>query len=136
MNHCIENTDDQVANGEVGRDLRGDSDGAESETKLDAVKVVEQRPDVEPEEFPAPVGRLLGLMITSSGAGRATVEFEASGRYANPMGTLHGGGPFDLAESPVGVSYLNTLARGGTFPSIQFKTHILRPVWTGQAPRY
>jgi len=129
MNNCIENNDDQFANGQVGRDLRGDSDGAESETQLDAVKVVEQRPDVAPEEFPAPVGRLLGLMITSSGSGRATVEFEASGRYANPMGTLHGGVLCDLADAAMGVAYLSTLARGETFTSIELKINFLRPVW-------
>src|SRR5258708_6899617 len=132
MNNCIENNDDQFANGQVGRDLRGDSDGAESETQLDAVKVVEQRPDVAPEEFPAPVGRLLGLMITSSGAGRATVEFEASGRYANPMGTLHGGVLCDLADAAMGVAYLSTLPRGETFTPIELKINFLRPVWKGK----
>ncbi len=82
MRNFIENNDDQFANGQVGRNLRGNSDAAESETQLDAVNVVEQYPNAAPEEFSAPIGKLLGLMITSSGAGRATVEFEASGRYA------------------------------------------------------
>ena len=132
MNNYTENNDDQFAIGQVGRDLRGDSDGAESETQLDAVKVVEQRPDVAPEEFPAPIGRLLGLMITSSGAGRATVEFEASGRYANPIGTLHGGVLCDLADAAMGVAYLSTLARGETFCGIELKINFLRPVWNGK----
>ena len=52
----------------------------------DSAKVFEQCVDVAPEEFPAPIGKLLGLTIISSGIGRATVEFEATGRYANPMG--------------------------------------------------
>ncbi len=42
-------------------------------------------------ELPAPIGQLLGLTLTGQGPGRATVEFAASERYANPMGTLHGG---------------------------------------------
>ena len=29
-----------------------------------------------------------GSEVTNKGAGRATIEFEASERYANPMGTL------------------------------------------------
>jgi len=129
MNNLIENNDDQFANGQVSCELRGNSDATESETQLDAVNVIEQRPDVASEEFPAPIGKLLGLMITSSGAGRATVEFEASGRYANPMGTLHGGVLCDLADAAMGVAYLSTLAEGETATTIELKIDFLRPVW-------
>jgi uncharacterized protein (TIGR00369 family) len=132
MNNFIENNDDQFANGQVGCDLRGNSDPKELETQLDAVDVIEQSPDVAPEEFPAPIGKLLGLMITSSGAGRATVEFEASGRYANPMGTLHGGVLCDLADAAMGVAYLSTLAEGETATTIELKINFLRPVWNAK----
>ena len=104
MNNFIENSKGQFADGQVTCDLRGNSDAAKSQTLLDAVNILEQRPDVAPEEFPAPIGKLLGLTITSSGGGRATVEFEASGRYANPMGTLHGGVLCDLADAAMGVA--------------------------------
>jgi acyl-coenzyme A thioesterase PaaI-like protein len=117
MNNIIENNDDhQFANGQVSCDLRVNSDATESETQLDANNAIEQRPDVAPEEFPAPIGKLLGLIITSCGTGRATVEFEASGRYANPMGTLHGGVLCDLADFAMGVAYRSTLAEGETSP--------------------
>ena len=128
MNNFIENNDDQFANGQASCDLRGNSDGAESETQLDAVNVIEQYPNAAPEEFPAPIGKLLGLMVTSSGAGRATVEFEASVRYANPMGTLHGGVLCDLADAAMGVAYLSTLAEGETATTIELKINFLRPV--------
>jgi uncharacterized protein (TIGR00369 family) len=129
MNNFIENNDDQFANGQVSCDLRGDSDLAESETQLDAVNVIEQYPNAAPEEFPAPIGKLLGLKIISSGAGRATVEFEASSRYANPMGTLHGGVLCDLADAAMGVAYRSTLAETETFTTIELKINFLRPVW-------
>ena len=132
MNNFIENNDDQFANGQVGRDLRGNSDAAESETQLDPVNVVEQYPNAAPEEFPAPIGKLLGLTITSRGAGRATVEFKASGRYANPMGTLHGGVLCDLADAAMGVAYLSTLAEGETATTIELKINFLRPVWNAK----
>ena len=132
MNNFIENNDDHVANGQVSRDLRGNSDAAESETQLDPVNVIEQYPNAAPEEFPAPIGKLLGLMITSSGAGRATVEFEASGRYANPMGTLHGGVLCDLADAAMGVAYLSSLAEGVTATTIELKINFLRPVWNAK----
>jgi uncharacterized protein (TIGR00369 family) len=98
------------------------------ETQLDGVNVIEQRPDVAPEEFRAPIGRLLGLMITSSGTGRAVVEFEANGRHANPMGTLHGGVLCDLADAAMGVAYRSTLAEGETFTTIELKINFLLPV--------
>jgi len=132
MNNFIENNEDQFANGQVSCDLRGNSDTVVSETQIDPVNVVEQYPNVAPEEFPAPIGKLLGLTITSSGAGRATVEFEASSRYANPMGTLHGGVLCDLADAAMGVAYRSTLAEGETFTTIELKINFLRPVWNGK----
>jgi uncharacterized protein (TIGR00369 family) len=77
--------------------------------------------------FP-PIGKLLGLVIASSGAGRATVELEASGWYANPTGTLHGGGLCDLADAAMGVAYRSTLAEGETFATIELKINFVRPV--------
>jgi uncharacterized protein (TIGR00369 family) len=132
MNNSIENHDNQFANGQISCDLRGNSDAVESETQLDAVNAVEQSPDVASEEFPAPIGKLLGLVITSKGAGRATVEFEASARYANPMGTLHGGVLCDLADAAMGVAYLSTLAEGETATTIELKINFLRPVWNAK----
>jgi uncharacterized protein (TIGR00369 family) len=96
----------------------------------DSVKVFEQC--VAPEEFPAPIGKLLGLTIIRSGIGRATVEFEATGRFANPMGTLHGGVLCDVADAPMGVAYQNTLAEGETFTTIELKINFIRPVWNGK----
>jgi uncharacterized protein (TIGR00369 family) len=132
MNNFIENNDNQFANGQVSRDLQGNSDAAESETQLDAAKDTEHLPNAAPEEFPAPIGKLLGLTITSSGAGRATVEFEASGRYANPAGTLHGGVLCDLADAAMGLAYLSTLAEGETLTTIELKINFLRPVWNAK----
>jgi uncharacterized protein (TIGR00369 family) len=112
--------------------LRANSDATEPESQLDAVNVIEELPDVAPEEFPAPIGKLLGLTITSRGAGRATVEFEANGRHANPMGTLHGGVLCDLADAAMGVAYLSTLAEGETATTIELKINFLRPVWNAK----
>jgi acyl-coenzyme A thioesterase PaaI-like protein len=56
-------------------------------------------------EFPAPIGNLLGLVLTTNEPGRATIEFEATERYANPMGTLHGGVLCDIADAAMGAAY-------------------------------
>jgi uncharacterized protein (TIGR00369 family) len=132
MNNSIENDHDQFANGQFSCDLRGNSDAAESKTQLDPVNLVEQSTNAAPEEFPAPIGKLLGLTITSSGAGRATVEFEANARYANPAGSLHGGVFCDLADAAMGLAYLSTLAEGETLATIELKINFLRPVWNAK----
>ncbi len=81
------------------------------------------------EEFPAPIGKLLGLTIISRDNGKAVVEFEATERYANPMGTLHGGVLCDLADAAMGAAYLSTLADGESLTTIELKINFLRPVW-------
>jgi uncharacterized protein (TIGR00369 family) len=81
------------------------------------------------EEFPGGIGQLLGLTIIHSGAGRATIEFEAGERHTNPMGTLHGGVLCDIADAAMGVAYKSTLAEGETFTTLELKINFLRPVW-------
>ncbi len=88
MNSIIQHCDqDQFANGQSSRDLRVNSDLTEPETQLD-VSATEQCPGPKPEEFPAPIGKLLGLKLLQAESGMAVVEFVADERHANPMGTL------------------------------------------------
>ena len=54
MNNIIkDNDEDQFANGQISRDLRASWSGTEPQTRLDAVNVIEQCPDVAREEFAA-----------------------------------------------------------------------------------
>jgi uncharacterized protein (TIGR00369 family) len=84
------------------------------------------------EEFPGQIGKLLGLTLIRTGAGQATIEFEASERHANPMGTLHGGVLCDIADAAMGAAYLSTLGDGETFTTLELKINFLRPVWTAK----
>lgn len=93
------------------------------------VGIIERHPQVTPEEFPAPIGKLLGLTLIAEGRGRATIEFEAGARYANPMGTLHGGVLCDIADAAMGGAYRTTLEQGETFTTVELKINFLRPVW-------
>lgn len=80
-------------------------------------------------EFPAPIGRLLELKLSTPADGRATVEFEATERHANPMGTLHGGVLCDIADAAMGAAYRSTLSDGETLTTLELKINFLRPVW-------
>ncbi len=80
------------------------------------------------QEFPAPIGKLLGLTLIQPEIGRAVVEFDADERYANPMGTLHGGVLCDIADAAMGAAYRSTLTDGESFTTLELKINFLRPV--------
>jgi uncharacterized protein (TIGR00369 family) len=93
------------------------------------LKGIEQEAVTPAQDFPAPIGELLGLKLTAAEAGHASVEFDADERYANPMGTLHGGVLCDIADAAMGAAYRGKLAEGETFTTLELKINFLRPVW-------
>jgi acyl-coenzyme A thioesterase PaaI-like protein len=48
---------------------------------------------------PPPIATLIGFAPTRVEPGRAVLEFEATERHPNPMGTLHGGILCDVADA-------------------------------------
>ena len=92
----------------------------------DSMNVVK---DGAPEEFPAPIGKLLGLKLLQAQTGMAVVEFIADERHANPAGTLHGGVLCDLADAAMGFAYYTTLAADESLTTLELKINFLRPVW-------
>src|SRR5438034_8962985 len=77
---------------------------------------------------PPPIGRLLGFVLKSIEPGHAIFEMEADERHHNPMGTLHGGIYWDIADAAMGFAYASTLAEGETFTTIELKINFLRAV--------
>src|SRR5438128_12414377 len=84
------------------------------------------------EIAPPPVAALIGFTLASVEPGCAVVEFEATPRHANPMGTLHGGVLCDLADAAMGMAYASSLDEGETFTTLELKINFLKPVWTGR----
>jgi uncharacterized protein (TIGR00369 family) len=97
--------------------------------KEEPSKAIENSRNETQEEFPAPIGELLGLKLSNATGGHATIEFQASKRFANPMGTLHGGVLCDIADAAMGAAYRGTLADGESFTTLELKINFLRPVW-------
>jgi len=81
---------------------------------------------------PPPVATLIGFTLASIEPGRAVVEFEATERQANPMGTLHGGVLCDVADAAMGMAWASTLDAGETFTTLELKINFLKPFWTGK----
>jgi uncharacterized protein (TIGR00369 family) len=79
-----------------------------------------------------PVANLIGFRLVAVGGGRATVEFEANERHANPMGTLHGGILCDIADAAMGMAYASNLGDGETFTTLELKINFLKPVWNAK----
>ena len=80
------------------------------------------------EIAPPPVAALIGFTLASVEPGCAVVEFEATPRHANPMGTLHGGVLCDIADVAMGSAYAATLDEGESFTTLELKINFLRPV--------
>jgi uncharacterized protein (TIGR00369 family) len=75
-----------------------------------------------------PVAQLIGFEITSAQSGEVIVQFEATERHANPMGTLHGGVLCDIADAAMGLAYASTLEEGESFTTLELKINYLKPV--------
>ncbi len=81
---------------------------------------------------PPPIATLIGFSLTSIKPGEAEIEFEATERHANPMGTLHGGVFCDIADAAMAMAYASTLEDGESFTTLELKLNFLRPVRTGK----
>src|SRR5258708_1440616 len=81
-------------------------------------------------EAPAPpIARLLGFEVTAVASGRVVVELAADERFANPMGTLHGGVLCDIADAAMGLAYASRLQDGESFTTLELKINFLKPIW-------
>ena len=95
--------------------------------------MLEQIQKVLRGELPAPpVAHLIGFTVREVDAGRAVIDFEADGRHANPMGTVHGGILCDVADAAMGIAYASTLGEGESFTTLELKINFLKPVWSGK----
>jgi uncharacterized protein (TIGR00369 family) len=78
---------------------------------------------------PAPIGQLIGFRLVSAKDGEAVVELDADKRFANPMGTLHGGVLCDIADAAMGIAYASLLDDDESFTTLELKINFLKPIW-------
>lgn len=81
---------------------------------------------------PPPIAQLLGFKITDYCDGCTTIEMEVTGKYWNPMKTLHGGVYCDLADAAMGFSFLTTLNEDELFTTVDLRINYLKPVTAGK----
>ena len=96
-------------------------------------KLIERIRAVQRGEAPMPpVAALLQIRIAEVAEGRVTMQMSVDGRYANPIGTLHGGIICDLADAAMGTAFATTCEEGDSYVTVELKCNFLRPVWTAQ----
>lgn len=78
---------------------------------------------------PPPIAQLIGFKLVGAKHGEALLDFEASSKHANPMGTLHGGVLCDVADAAMGIAFASTLQDDESFTTLELKINFLRPVW-------
>lgn len=79
---------------------------------------------------PPPIATLIGFRLVSVEPGQAVIAFQADGRHANPMGTIHGGVLCDIADAAMGMAYASTLVERESFTTVELKINFLKPVWS------
>ncbi len=76
-----------------------------------------------------PIAKLLQMTITQVEEGRVTMQMPVDGRYANPIGTLHGGIICDVGDAAMGTAFATTCDEGESYVTVELKCNYLRPVW-------
>jgi uncharacterized protein (TIGR00369 family) len=80
-------------------------------------------------EVTVPIQQLIGFSVVAAEVGRVTIELAADERFANPMGSLHGGVLCDIADAAMGLAYASRLEEGESFTTLELKMNFLKPVW-------
>ena len=76
-----------------------------------------------------PIAKLMDMRITQVEEGRVAMQMAVDGRYANPVGTLHGGVICDLGDAAMGTAFATTCEEGESYTTVELKCNFLRPVW-------
>ena len=76
-----------------------------------------------------PIAKLYGMRITEVDDGQTVMQMKVDKRYANPIGTLHGGVICDLGDAAMGTAFATTCEEGESYTTVELKCNYLRPVW-------
>jgi uncharacterized protein (TIGR00369 family) len=88
------------------------------------------------ELAPPPIAQLIGFKPIAFENGEVVLEFEASEKHTNPMGTLHGGVLCDVADLAMGMVFASTLEDGESFTTLELKINFFRPVFNEKLLAY
>jgi len=79
-----------------------------------------------------PYWTLLGIQLIDVKKGWARLRLPFSEKLVHPLGIVHGGATFSLADSAVAMALLGLVARDERFTTVEMKINYLRPVDKGE----
>jgi acyl-CoA thioesterase len=81
-----------------------------------------------------PFAQLVGftLRMGRRGGGRASAALEVRPELLNPLGVVHGGVLFSIADTVMGAALHTTLAPDESCATVEIKIHFLQPVTEGK----
>ena len=74
----------------------------------------------------------MGVEFTAVEAGRSVCRVNVEPRMHNPLGILHGGVPYTLADTGMAMALMPMLDGGQPFSTIEIKMSYFRPVVAGE----
>ena len=81
-----------------------------------------------------PMAGVIPMRITEAEVGRVVLVSEASERFYNGMGIVHGGYQLTLLDSCMGLAIYSTLGPGLAQTSIETKVNFVRPLTAATGP--
>jgi acyl-CoA thioesterase len=79
-----------------------------------------------------PYAALLGFEVEDSGDGRSTCRLSVAESHYNPLGVVHGGVLYSLADTGMGAALFPSLQPGEICATIEIKMNYYRPVRSGE----
>lgn len=99
-------------------------------------KTPKSAPNGEPAGTPPPMGnafgKLIGMRIDSIADGVCHAHVETRPEHFNPIGVMHGGVPFSLADTGMGAALWSLLGPDEACATIEIKINYMRPVTAGR----
>lgn len=81
-------------------------------------------------ELPAPtMARTLNFILSEVSDGRAVFKGTATEDHYNPIGSVHGGWAGAVMDSALGCAVHTKMAKGMGYSTIEFKVHLVRPIF-------
>lgn len=77
-------------------------------------------------------GKLIGLRFDSIAEGVCHAHLEVRPEHFNPIGIMHGGVPFSLADTGMGAALYSVLGPDESCATIEIKINFLKPVTHGR----
>jgi uncharacterized protein (TIGR00369 family) len=79
--------------------------------------------------YPAPpISKACDLWLVEVTEGRVVFEAKPSGRFYNPMGTVHGGWISAVLDSAMGCAVHSMLKAGQAYTTVELKLNFVRPL--------